>query len=123
MFSLVLSLVLLVDRILLPSSALIYSGGNPNPPDLPVEIQLISPPPGGFYVQDLWRIHLNNTSTQLFDAYIYTTIERNGFGLVMEATTASFLLPPGLLSLGTVDLSPINTEFYDDNSKFLQLYK
>jgi len=115
MFSLVLSILLLVDRALVPSFALIYAGGNPNPPDLPVEIQLISPPPGAFYIQDLWRIHLNNTSTELFDVYIYTTVERNGFGLVMEATTASFLLPPGLLSLGTVDLSPISTVFYDDN--------
>lgn len=85
------------------------------PPQLPVEVELISPPSGQLYVEDLWRVRLYNTMPEVFSVYMFVTIETAGAGLLMDASTGVFLLPPGILILSSAELSPIRTEFYDSN--------
>jgi len=90
--------------------------GGPHHPQLPVEVELVEPPGGQLYVESLWRVRLFNTSSETFSVYLFVTIEESSLGLLMEATTASFILPPGMMPMSSADLSPINTEFY--NSSF-----
>lgn len=115
MLSLLLSMLMLVDRALLPTPQLLTQDfGQPPPPQLPVEVRLIPPAPGQMYVEDLWRISLNNTMSEVFSVYLFVTIEMAGAGLLMEATTSVFLLPPGILVLSSSELTPISTKFYDN---------
>jgi hypothetical protein len=96
MLSLVLSILILVDRAALPAPQAMAPDYPQPPQQLPVEVELISPPPGQIYVEDLWRVRLYNTSSEIFSVYMFITIEVAGAGLVMDATTAVFLLPPGI---------------------------
>jgi len=82
-------------------------------PQLPVEVELLSPPPGQLYVEDLWRVRLTNTSTETFSVFLFVTIEESLQGLLMDATTSVFTLPPGTMYISSAELSPISTEFYD----------
>ena len=84
---------------------------------LPIEVILIAPPAGQLYVESLWRIQLYNTSNEIYNAYLFIMIESAGQGILMEATTSVFLLPPGLLILSSAELSPINSEFYNNDFK------
>ncbi|MCD4775134.1 MAG: PQQ-binding-like beta-propeller repeat protein [Candidatus Aegiribacteria sp.] len=114
MLSLLLSMLMLVDRALLPTPQLLTQDfGQPPPPQLPVVVRLIPPAPGQMYVEDLWRISLNNTMSEVFSVYLFVTIEKAGAGLLMDATTSVFLLPPGYLELSSSEMSPISTNFYD----------
>jgi len=113
MLSLIISLLLLTDRALVPMPQALAQNPGPPPPQLPVEVELISPPPGQMYVEDLWRVRLYNSASEIFSVYLFITIERAGAGLLMDATTSIFLLPPGPLTLSSEELSPISTEFYD----------
>ena len=116
MLSLIISMLMLADRALLPTADLITPGFDQTPPpQLPVEVRLISPPSGQMYVEDLWRIWLNNTMPEIFSVYLFVTIEKAGYGILMDATTAVFLLPPGPLILSSSELTPISTEFYDSS--------
>jgi outer membrane protein assembly factor BamB len=115
MLSLVLSVLILVDRAALPASHFIAPDYNQPPPQPPVVVELISPPSGQMFVEDLWRVRLHNTSSDVFSVYLFITIEMAGAGLLMDATTGVFLLPPGIMILSSTELSPISTEFYDSN--------
>lgn len=105
----------MVDRAALPIPHAVAPDYNQPPPQLPVEVELISPPSGQMYVEDLWRVLLYNNSSEVFSVYLFVTIELAGAGLLMDATTAVFLLPPGALILSSDELSPISTEFYDSS--------
>ncbi|MCK5115344.1 MAG: PQQ-like beta-propeller repeat protein [Candidatus Aegiribacteria sp.] len=113
MLSLVLSILILAERVALPVPQAVAPNYVQPPQQLPVEVELISPPPGQIYVEDLWRVRLYNTSSEIFSVYMFITVEIAGAGLIMDATTGVFLLPPGIVNLSSVELSPINTEFYD----------
>ncbi len=113
MLSLVFSILMLADSGALQTPQAAAPEYVQPPQQLPVEVELISPPPGQIYVEDLWRVRLFNTSSEIFSVYMFITVEVTGAGLLMDATTAVFLLPPGILNLSSLDLSPINTEFYD----------
>lgn len=116
MFSLFAVMILLVDCIPEPSHAPPDYDAGFEPFQLPVEITLISPPSGQLYIEDLWRIYMFNGTAETFNAYLFASIEREGDGLLMEATTSVFRLPPGSLILGSAELSPIDAVFF--NSEF-----
>jgi outer membrane protein assembly factor BamB len=81
-------------------------------PQMPVEVILYPPPEGRLFVQDLWRIELINTYPQSFTVYMHLTVAKEGEGLIMEATTSEFGLPPGAIVVAEADISPIETTFY-----------
>lgn len=116
MLSLFIALIMVFDSLADPVPDSLAPRGRFEPLQLPVEVILISPPSGQMYIEELWRIHLFNTSSETYHAYLFTLIEKSGEGILMEATTSVFLLPPGLLVLSSAELSPINTEFF--NSEF-----
>ena len=111
MAALVISIALMMEGIGLP----IPAGEGVPPPQLPVVVDFVPPPPGQMYIESLWRMRLNNLSSETYSAYVHVNIEKSGEGLLMEATTSVFLLPPGVISLSSADLSPINTEFYSNS--------
>lgn len=115
MLFLLLSAVLLSERVPVPVSRPVESPGGVPPPQLPVEVELLSPPPGQLYIEDLWRVRLYNYSDEIFSVYLFVTIEEVSRGLLMDATTGVFLLPPGIMVLSSVELSPVKTEFYDSD--------
>ena len=115
MLSLVLSVLMMVDRAALPAAYPVRSDFDQPLQQPPVEVELISPPSGQMYVEDLWRVRLHNNSSEVYSVYLFVTIELVGAGLLMDATTAVFLLPPGVMILSSAELSPISTEFYDSN--------
>jgi len=82
------------------------------PLQMPVEVILHPPPEGKLFVQDLWRIELINTMAESFTVYLHLTVEREGQGLVMEATSSQFPLPPGVTIVAETDISPIESTFY-----------
>ncbi len=114
MLSMMLAALLLSQRGLVPVAVPVGPGTGPSFPQLPIEVELLSPPPGQMYVEDLWRVRLTNTSSVTFSVYLFVTIEDAAQGLLMDATTSVFLLPPGTLFMSSVELSPISTEFYDN---------
>lgn len=114
MLSTLLTALLISQRGLAPVPIPVDPGTGPGYPQLPVEVELLSPPPGQMYVEDLWRVRLTNNSTETFSVFLFVTIEEASQGLLMDATTSAFLLPPGILFMSSVELSPISTEFYDN---------
>ena len=114
MLSTLLTALLISQRGLAPVPIPVDPGTGPGYPQLPVEVELLSPPPGQMYVEDLWRVRLTNSSAETFSVFLFVTIEEASQGLLMDATTSAFLLPPGTLFMSSVELSPISTEFYDN---------
>jgi hypothetical protein len=80
---------------------------------MPIEVILHPPPPGKLFLQDLWRIELINTAAEGFEVYMHLQVERQGQGLIMEATSSVFPVPPGVTVVAETDISPIETNFYD----------
>lgn len=115
MLFLLLAAFVLPMRITVPVSRPLESPRGFPPPQLPVEVELLSPPPGQLYTEDLWRVRLHNYSDEIFSVYLFVTIEEVSRGLLMDATTGVFLLPPGIMVLSSPDLSPVSTEFYDSD--------
>jgi outer membrane protein assembly factor BamB len=115
MLSLIVSILVLINRAAIPSADIVIHDYGQQQPQLPVSVELMYPPAGQMYVEDLWRVRLYNSSSEVFSVYLFVTIELAGAGLLMDATTATFLLPPGILVLSSTELSPISTEFYDSN--------
>jgi len=114
MLSVIISALILIDRAVLPvPDAVSLDRNQYSPVQLPVQVELISPPGNQMYVEDLWRILLFNSSAEIFSVYLFVTIEMAGSGMLMDATTAVFLLPPGSLIISSAELSPIKTEFYN----------
>ena len=74
MLSLVLSVLILLDRAALPFPQAAAPDIAQPPQQLPVEVELISPPPGQIYIEDLWRVLLHNTSLEIFSVYMFITI-------------------------------------------------
>ncbi len=81
-------------------------------PQMPVEVILHPPPAGKLFLQDLWRIELINTTTESFTVYLHLEVEKEGEGLIMEATSSEFPLPPGATIVAETDISPIESTFY-----------
>lgn len=113
MTALMLLLSLFAQNLPLSDASPSYARLEPPLPQMPIEVILHPPPPGKLFIQDLWRIELINTSAEAFEVYMHLQVERQGQGLIMEATSSVFAVPPGVTVVADADISPIETTFYD----------
>ncbi|MBS1495168.1 MAG: hypothetical protein JST55_16800 [Bacteroidetes bacterium] len=82
-----------------------------------VIVQLKPPPPGKLNVENLWLVTLKNMSQTTFKVYLLGQLTENSDGLIFEATTREFDLPPGSTTVTVSDVSPINAKFPKDKYK------
>lgn len=82
-----------------------------------VIVQLKPPPPGKLNVENLWSVTLKNMSQSTFKVYLLGQLTESSDGLIFEATTAEFDLPPGTTTVTVSDVSPINAKFPKDKYK------
>lgn len=76
-----------------------------------VIVQLKPPPPGKLNVENLWSVTLKNMSQSTFKVYLLGQLTESADGLIFEATTKEFDLPPGTTTVTVSDVSPINAKF------------
>lgn len=82
-----------------------------------VIVQLKPPPPGKLNVENLWSVTLKNMSQTTFKVYLLGQLTENSDGLIFEATTREFDLPPGSTTVTVSDVSPISSKFPKDKYK------
>jgi hypothetical protein len=81
-----------------------------------VNVSLRQPPPNQLKIADLWQISIVNTSKKTLNVYVQGTAKEATAGLVVDAQTASFAVPPGTKIVTGKDVSPIKTN--STNSKY-----
>jgi len=74
-------------------------------------VQLKPPPPGKLNVENLWSVTLKNPTQTTFKVYLLGQLTESADGLIFEATTAEFDVPPGTTTVSVSDVSPINAKF------------
>ncbi len=72
-----------------------------------VTVSLQQPPPNQLKVADLWRVTLINTSRETQKVYLQGTAKEASAGLIVDAQTTTFTLPPGTKIVTGRDVSPI----------------
>ncbi len=72
-----------------------------------VRVVLRRPPPNQLRVADMWQLELFNSSDQTFTAYAHGTATEATDGLIVDATSAKFRIPPGRTVLNGEILQPI----------------
>lgn len=97
--SLVLGLVLLLSPTLVAQN---------------VTIILFQPPPNQLRVADLWRVNLVNTSRTPVEIYLRGTVTEARDGLVVDAESRVFTLPPGSSQFTGSQLEPIRVNSSND---------
>lgn len=75
-----------------------------------VSIQLFQPPPNQLKVADFWRITLINNTDESVRVYLRGTAEAGQDGIVAEARSSTFDLPPGpgIVRITARDIEPIS---------------
>ena len=68
-----------------------------------VIVQLKPPPPGKLNVENLWSVTLKNMSQSTFKVYLLGQLTESADGLIFEATTKEFDLPPGTTTVTVSD--------------------
>ncbi|MCX6150577.1 MAG: hypothetical protein NTX22_08655 [Ignavibacteriales bacterium] len=86
-----------------------------------VIVVLQQPPPYQFKVENMWKVTLINPTNTTYKVYLKGTATESLKGPIVAATTASFLLPPGLKIINTHDLMPLQIE--STNSKYSDVVK
>lgn len=93
---------------------IIFSGSAFSWPfQLPVNVILLPPPPGQMFIEDLWRIQVDNPTEETFHAYLYMEISESYEGLIARAESGDFYIPPGVKILSSSEISPIDADFFN----------
>ncbi len=72
-----------------------------------INVSLQQPPPNQLKVADLWRVTLINTTRETYTVYLQGTAKEASAGLVVDAQTTSFKVPPGTKIVNGQNVSPI----------------
>lgn len=72
-----------------------------------ISVVLFQPPPNQLRVSDLWRIQLTNASRKTVDVYLQGTAREERDGLVVDAQSRVFSVPPGALMVRGSQIEPI----------------
>lgn len=73
-----------------------------------VTLILTQPPPNQLRISDLWRVDLINSGRETVKVYLHGVATEARDGLIVDATSSSFMLPPGRLSVTGPTLEPID---------------
>src|SRR5688572_9590982 len=85
-------LILLISKIALSQS-------------LPVQLQ--QPPVYSFFTEDMFKLSVTNTSQETFRIYLHGRATERTKGMIVDASSSSFLLPPGTKYVKTSDAGKI----------------
>jgi len=87
-----------------------------------VQVILKQPPPNQLYIEDLWKITLNNTTNTTFTVYITGKATETNQGEILSGITKSFSLYPGIKNLGSNDLGNIDVDYKNSEIKDIIKY-
>lgn len=73
-----------------------------------VIIQFQQPPQYQFKMEHMWKVTLINPTSSTYQIYLYGTATESNSGLIAEATTAIFILKPGIHIVSAGDFMPIS---------------
>jgi len=79
------------------------------------------PPPYQFTVERFWKVTLTNPTMTTYRVYLVGRATERTDGRVVEATTTSFALPPGIKVVNPRDLAPLDVKEY--NTKYSDVVK
>lgn len=82
-----------------------------------VSLTITQPPPNQFFVEDLWRINIVNSSTANRTVYLKGIVTESVQGNIIEATTHPFIVTPGINALNAKQLGSINITYKDNTIK------
>jgi hypothetical protein len=82
-----------------------------------ISITITQPPPNRFYIEDLWKIKIINSTTANRSVYLKGVIFENSQGEVITATTRSFIITPGINSMTGAQLGSIDVAYKSDKIK------
>ncbi len=72
-----------------------------------VTVILHQPPPNQLRVSDLWRVELFNSSDETIDVFLHGIATETRDGLIVDAESRTFKLPPGRLAITGSKIEPI----------------
>ncbi|MFA4924780.1 MAG: hypothetical protein WC557_11355, partial [Ignavibacteriaceae bacterium] len=81
-----------------------------------VTVHLQQPPPYQFKVEQMWKVTLINQTKTTYRVYLKGTATESGEGLILDATTTTFTLPPGVKIINARELAPLNIK--ESNPKY-----
>ncbi|GEM_PF-2497657 len=82
-----------------------------------VLVQVNPPPPGLFSVNDLYGVVLTNTTLQSLHVRLAGTVAEASEGLILEARSADFTLPPGVVNITQQMVEPVDFVYTDNEYK------
>lgn len=84
-----------------------------------IQVLLQQPPPNQLNVTDLWKLTLNNTGKNTYKIYLQGTVDEASDGRIIEATSQSFDLEPGVKNLTANNVQGANVNF--KNSRYKEI--
>jgi len=82
-----------------------------------ISITITQPPPNRFYIEDLWKIKILNSTNSNKTVYLKGTINEAVQGNVITATSQSFVIAPGLNTLTGGQLGSVDVSYKNNNVK------
>lgn len=73
-------------------------------------INLQAPPPFQFKIEHMWKLTLMNPTQTTFRVYLFGSATERRNGRIVEATTTTFSLPPGLKLVNPRELAPLDVK-------------
>lgn len=81
-----------------------------------VTVVLQQPPPYQFKIENMWKVTLINPTKTTYNVYLHGAATESTKGQIVAATTAAFLVPPGVKVVNTHELAPMHIDV--SNSKY-----
>ncbi len=82
-----------------------------------VNVQLIPPPFGQLFTEDVFNLTVSNTGTQTYAVQLHATIAEASDGLILDAYTSTIMVPPGLKPVDYHEIQPVEFDHTDDKYK------
>jgi len=82
-----------------------------------IRVTLFRPPPNQLKVADLWRIRLENRTSNTLRVYLFGRADEARDGAIVDATCAQFQLPPGIKIVSGAEIQPIDANYHNQRYK------
>jgi hypothetical protein len=82
-----------------------------------VQVIFQQPPPNQLYIEDIWKITLNNPTSTAFTVYLTGNATETQKGQILSGTTKNFTLPPGLKVLSSGQMGEIDIDYKNSEIK------
>lgn len=75
-----------------------------------ISVLLQRPPPYQFKIEHMWKVTLVNPTQTTYRVSLHGRATETDEGLIVDATTATFSLPPGMKTLDPRELAPLSVQ-------------